>query len=75
MMCVLTMPIGAPGSPVEMLPATEVAVARSDSDAENSCAWTVAKPMRADTMVDLEKYIVAVVLVFQKSSDELSIRR
>lgn len=59
MMCVLTIPLG---TPVEMLPATEVAVAKSDSDAEISCAWTVAKPTRADTIADLEKYIVAVVV-------------
>lgn len=63
MMCVLTIPTGVP---VEMLPATEVVVARSESDVESSCAWTVAKPMRADTMADLEKYIVTVVLALPK---------
>jgi hypothetical protein len=68
-MCVLTIPAGVvdPDSdepPVDKLPrADAVAEARRDSDAATEdCA--AAKPMRAETMTDLEKYILFVVLLF-----------
>jgi hypothetical protein len=55
MMCVLTMPAGAldpdcDTEPVDMLPR---------ADATEDCA--AAKPMRADTMTDVEKYMLIVV--------------
>jgi hypothetical protein len=55
MMCVLTMPAGAfdpdcDREPVDML---------ARADATEDCA--AAKPMRADTMTDLEKYMLIVV--------------
>jgi hypothetical protein len=66
-MCVLTIPAGVvdPDSdelPLDKLPrADPVAEARRDSDAATEdCA--AAKPIRADTMTDLEKYMLTVVL-------------
>jgi hypothetical protein len=71
-MCVFTIPAAAiaPGAadelPVDMpIMADFVADPRRDSDAATAsedCA--AAKPMRADIMTDLEKYILIVVEVF-----------
>jgi hypothetical protein len=65
-MWVLTIPAGAvdPDSeelPLDKLPRAE-AVAEARREEMGACA--AAKPIRADTMTDLEKYILIVVLLF-----------
>lgn len=75
MMCVLTMPaVGVTvEDPVTTLPADDaVAEARSDSDAAIDADCAAAKPARADTMTDLEKYIFTVFL--QKAPNELGMQ-
>lgn len=63
-MCVLTIPEGVLGleiwfdTPVDRLPDADVADGRRDSEAameSDDCA--AAKPMRADTMTDLENIL------------------
>lgn len=64
-MCVLTMPAGVvePNTPVAADPNAEpVADARMES--MEDCA--AAKPITADTMVALEKYILNMMLFFSK---------
>ena len=66
----LTIPAGAPDPEdelaVDKLPtADDVADARRDSDATISFEdVAAAQPMKADTMTDLEKYILIVVQFF-----------
>jgi hypothetical protein len=51
-----------PGVPVATTPgADEAPDAARDSDATMDSVWAAAKPMRAETMTDLEKYIFTVV--------------
>lgn len=63
MMWVLTIPsAAADGDAVERLPAADVADARRDSDAAigiGECVVAAAKPIRAETRTDLEKYMFA----------------
>lgn len=74
-MCVLTMPAGVAEpdakEPVDKLPAADaVADASRDSDAATEeCVVAAAKPIRADTMTDLEKYIFEVVWFFLSDCD------
>ena len=58
--CVFTMPDVVLDDAVDRLPAAEEAAeARRDAD---DCA--AAKPIRVDTMIDLEMYMLAAVLSF-----------
>jgi hypothetical protein len=64
-MCVLTIPAGAIDPPADELPVDKLPLADRVSDAaigREDCA--AAKPIRADTMTDFEKYMLIVVLLF-----------